>query len=133
MVLSSRENNDNKWMAVMNKNIEILKIFPEGVMVESTIGEGGPSEVFVGDSGHTQPFSYLDDYEPSHFRIVTQEEWLDPAKLVGNQSTDAYRWAQSFMNMIDKGHFTKDEIDEGLMIAWFANAIETAKDSTYNG
>lgn len=113
----------------MNKNEEILKHFPEGVLVESTIGEGGPSQVFVGDSGHTQPFSYLDDYEPSHYRIVTQEEWLDPDELIKKQSTDAYRWAQSFMSMISKGYFTKEEIDEGLMIGWFANAIEIAKDS----
>ncbi len=113
----------------MSKNEEILKIFPSGVIVESTIGEGGPSEVFVGDSGHAQPFSYLNDYEPSHYRIVTEEEWLDPSELVGKQSTDAQRWAQSFMGMIDKGHFSKEEIDEGLMISWFANAIEVAKDS----
>ena len=98
MVLSNRENNDNKWMVVMNKDTEILEIFPEGVMVESTIGEGGPSEVFVGGSGDTQPFSYLGDYNPEHFRIVT-----------------------------------KEEIDEELMISWFANAIETAKDSIHNG
>ena len=116
----------------MDKNKDILKSFPEGVMVESTIGEGGPSKVFVGDSGHTQPFSYLDDYNPEHFRIITDEEWLDPEELVKKQSTDAHRWAQSFMSMISKRHFTKEEIDEGLMIAWFANAIETTKDSMRN-
>ena len=120
-------------MAVMNKDTEILEIFPEGVMVESTIGEGGPSKVFVGDSGHTQPFSYLGDYTPEHFRIVTKEEFEDPSELIKTQSTDAHRWARSFMSMIEQGHFTKEEIDEGLMISWFANAIETAKDSTYNG
>lgn len=116
----------------MNNNEEILKTFPVGVMVESTIGEGGPSVVFIGDSGHTQPFSYLDDYEPEHFRIVPQEEWLDPDKLIGSQSTDAYRWAQSFMDRINKGYFTKEEIDEGLMISWFANVIEAVKCSIYD-
>lgn len=38
------------------------------------------------------------------------------------QTTDARVWAQSFMLL------TADaEIDEGLMIGWFANAIEWAK------
>lgn len=120
-------------MVIMNKDKEILKIFPEGVVVESTIGEGGPSAVFVGDSGHAQPFSYLGDYNPEHFRIVTKEEFEDPSELIKTQSTDAYRWARSFMSMIEQGHFTKEDIDEGLMISWFANAIETTKDSMRHG
>lgn len=117
----------------MNKDIEILKIFPEGIMVESTMGEGGPSEVFVGDAGHAQPFSYLGDYNPEHFRVVTREEFEDPSELIKDQSTDAYRWARSFISMIEQGHFTREEIDEDLMITWFANAIETTKDSARNG
>ena len=117
----------------MNKDIEILKIFPEGVMVESTIGEGGPSAVFMGDSGHAQPFSYLDDYNPEHFRVVTKEEFEDPLELITSHSTDAYRWARSFISMVEQGHFTKNEIDEDLMITWFANVIETTKDSMHNG
>lgn len=117
----------------MNKDTEILEIFPEGVMVESTIGEGGPSEVFVGDTGHAQPFSYLGDYNPEHFRVVTKEEFEDPSELIKAQSTDAYRWARSFMSRIEQGYFAKEDIDEGLMISWFANAIEIAKDSMRNG
>jgi hypothetical protein len=39
-------------------------------------------------------------------------------------TTDAQKWAQEFMRLFgDK----RDEIDEGLMIAWFANAIETGR------
>ena len=44
-------------------------------------------------------------------------------------NTETYTHALEILPNI----FTKEEIDEGLMISWFANAIETAKDSTYNG
>ena len=33
----------------------------------------GCSEVFEG-YGHLQPFSYLNDYDPTHFRLATPEE-----------------------------------------------------------
>jgi len=50
------------------KEVEILKTFPIGCYVESTIGAGGPSEVFF--DGYAQPFSYLDDYDVTHYHIV---------------------------------------------------------------
>ena len=45
----------------------ILKYFPVGTKIWSTIGEGGGTEVFIGDSGLAQPFSYLGDYNPNHY------------------------------------------------------------------
>ena len=53
----------------------------------------------------------------------------DPGELVKTLDTNAQHWAQSFMGMIETGHFSKEDIDEGLMISWFASAIETTKDS----
>jgi hypothetical protein len=38
-------------------------------------------------------------------------------------TTDAQVWARAFMQVVNAGA----TIDEGLMIGWFANAIETAK------
>lgn len=60
---------------------------------------------------------------------MNQEKIIDPATLVGNRITDAQQWAKSFIQRIKLGFFSKDDIDESLMIGWFANAIETAKDS----
>lgn len=56
-------------------------------------------------------------------------ELIDPSRLVGEGITDAQLWAKSFMGQIDAGHFSKEDIDEGLMISWFANAIVTAEDN----
>lgn len=39
--------------------------------------------------------------------------------------SDAQRWAQAFMEIVVDRNI---EIDEGLMIAWFANAIESSYD-----
>lgn len=39
-------------------------------------------------------------------------------------TTDARVWAKEFMLLFGE---TKENIDEGLMIAWFANAIETGR------
>lgn len=47
---------------------------------------------------------------------------VDQNKL--HSTTDAQVWAQEFMREFGN---RKDDIDEGLMIGWFANAIETAK------
>lgn len=41
-------------------------------------------------------------------------------------TTDAQTWAREFMSLFGK---RKDDIDEGLMIGWFANAIETGRDA----
>jgi hypothetical protein len=39
------------------------------------IGEHvGCSQVFTGDAGDFQPFSYLDDYDPANYRLATAEE-----------------------------------------------------------
>ena len=53
----------------------VLAKFPVGTLITSTIGEGGPSKVFIGDGLHIQPFSYLGDYDVAHFEEV-KREWL---------------------------------------------------------
>lgn len=42
-------------------------------------------------------------------------------------TTDAQVWAEEFMKVVKSGAV----VDEGLMIGWFANAIETAKELTH--
>jgi len=46
--------------------------------------------------------------------------------LVGTQSTEAQEWAAEFMRIFGN---RKEDINKDLMITWFANAIEVAKDS----
>jgi hypothetical protein len=46
----------------------------------------------------------------------------DPGFPRGN--TDALVWAEYFMELFGD---RRDEIDTGLMIGWFANAIETGR------
>lgn len=45
--------------------------------------------------------------------------------LAGDGIVDAQIWAQEFMRVVDQEN--RVVLDEGLMIGWFANAIETAK------
>ena len=53
----------------------------------------------------------------------------EPRLLLIDQNIDAVAWAKSFIATRDRNGF---EIDEDIMIAWFANAIENAKDYVYN-
>src|SRR5688500_457630 len=39
------------------------------------------------------------------------------------ETTDAYAWAETFMDAVNQGAV----VDIGRMVGWFANAIETAK------
>lgn len=39
-------------------------------------------------------------------------------------TTDAEKWAEAFMEEFGDH---KEDIDEGLMFSWFANAIETGR------
>ena len=41
-----------------------------------------------------------------------------------HDSPDASRWAKFFMETLEENSWTMDDIDEGLMIGWFANAME---------
>ncbi len=45
----------------------------------------------------------------------------DPRSLT--ETTDAAVWAEEFLAVMDAGA----TVDFGLMVGWFANAIETAK------
>lgn len=44
------------------------------------------------------------------------------------ETTDAAAWAKAFLEEIDQPNV---EVDFGLMVGWFANAIETAKASVH--
>lgn len=50
-------------------------------------------------------------------------EELPDGRMVAELGTDAAKWASAFMVLVAKGV----TIDEGMMIGWFANAIEEAK------
>lgn len=53
--------------------------------------------------------------------ISSKRQLVDTGRLYA--STDAMVWAEEFQKVVDSGV----TIDEGLMVGWFANAIETAK------
>ncbi|NOQ31816.1 MAG: hypothetical protein GQ570_11900 [Helicobacteraceae bacterium] len=67
-----------------DKDKEILKVFPSGTWIinQEWSKDKGCSEVFIGDNGLAQPFSYLGNYNANDFRIATQSE-IDEAKKEG--------------------------------------------------
>ena len=67
---------------------------------------------------------WRDEIEPAY----REDEEIDPSQLVKCQSTNARLWAKSFMDTMDKNNWDLEDIDEGLMISWFATVIETTKD-----
>ena len=44
-------------------------------------------------------------------------------------STDALVWAKAFMEHKERNGWSLEDIDEGLMLAWFANAMMAMHDS----
>ena len=55
---------------------------------------------------------------------------IDAEYLMKNYCTDAQKWAKSFIQTKIENKWTIDDIDEGLMISWFATIIMTAIDKT---
>jgi hypothetical protein len=53
---------------------------------------------------------------------------MSGGELMQECGDSARKWAAAFMQHIKMRKFLPCEIDEGLMIGWFANAIETACD-----
>lgn len=47
-----------------------------------------------------------------------------PTELELLSTTDAQVWAQEFLRLFGE---RRDDLDEGLMVSWFANAIETGR------
>ena len=45
------------------------------------------------------------------------------------QSTDAMVWAEAFQEHKARNQWSIDDIDEGLMVGWFANAMERMSDT----
>lgn len=61
-----------KWS---QEEIEIMrKTYKDGDWVFGIGPHRGCSPVFMGCGGHLQPFSYLNDYNPAHFRLATDDE-----------------------------------------------------------
>jgi len=54
--------------------IEIKKHFKDGDWVFGIGQHKGCSEVFTGVYGDFQPFDYLNDYNPSNYRLATKAE-----------------------------------------------------------
>ena len=46
-----------------------------------------------------------------------------------HSTTDAKIWAKRFIEAIESNVNTADPHDEGFMIGWFANAIETGREA----
>lgn len=44
------------------------------------------------------------------------------------QTDDAMVWAEEFVKTKEKNNWTLEDIDEGLMVAWFASAIMAKED-----
>ena len=53
---------------------------------------------------------------------------LSDAELIDYCGDDARRWAEAFCRIKERQGWSPDDIDEGLMIGWFANAIEKSSD-----
>lgn len=54
------------------------------------------------------------------------EEWEEMESKIPD-STDAWVWAKAFMKLFGQDLATLATVDEGLMIGWFANAIESGR------
>jgi hypothetical protein len=51
---------------------------------------------------------------------------LDGTNLIGN--TDAAEWTDTFLAIAEQQDWTIEDIDWGLMIGWFSNAIMAGYD-----
>lgn len=47
----------------------------------------------------------------------------------GTLGDDAMKWAVAFCQAKERNGWSLDDIDQGLMVGWFANAIEVAHDA----
>ena len=67
-----------------DKRASVRALFKHGDYVVGIGGfHCGCSDVFEGPSGELQPFDYLNDYDPSHFRLATEEEKDAVIKFMG--------------------------------------------------
>ena len=48
---------------------------------------------------------------------------MDTIKLLGSRTTDAMKWAETFVDCKIKNNWELKDINEGLMVGWFANAM----------
>jgi methenyltetrahydromethanopterin cyclohydrolase len=64
--------------------------------------------------------------------VYDENEILDPIDLIKAQSTDAKLWAKSFIDAMNENDWQLYDIDEQLMLGWFAAAIEATRDRIHN-
>jgi hypothetical protein len=65
------------------------------------------------------------DTETASDKGVASSDLLDGWQ----QSTDASVWAKAFMEHKERNEWNLEDIDEGLMLAWFAYAMIAMHDS----
>jgi len=58
---------------------------------------------------------------------------LDTTGVGWQHSTDALVWAEQFIAHKEKLNWSLEDIDEGLMLAWFANAMMSMHDHVERG
>ena len=64
---------------------------------------------------------------PAEKPFIDYAAMTDP-ELLTALGDNGMAWAEAFCQIKKTRSWTLDEIDEGLMVAWFANAIEAATD-----
>ena len=69
--------------AMDEKKKAIKEAFKDGDWVFGIGEHKGCSQVFTGSGGDFQPFDFLNDYEPSHFRFATEEEKAEAIQKLG--------------------------------------------------
>ena len=60
-----------------DKKMVIKEVFKDGDWVFGIGPHQGCSQVFTGSSGDFQPFDFLNDYDPAHFRLATEDEIVE--------------------------------------------------------
>ncbi len=72
------------------ESAEIRKIYKEGDWITG-VGHysAGCSQVFTGGGGHYHPFSFLDDFDPTHFRLATKDEIVESTPHLNTIPTKA--------------------------------------------
>ena len=76
---SNEANHKEGDMVKQYKKKPIKEAFKDGDWGFGIGPHKGCSQVFTGSSGDFQPFDFLNDYDPAHFRIATDKE-IDGAK-----------------------------------------------------
>lgn len=69
-----------------------------------------------------------EDQQPMTTREELDFTTMSGVDLLDYCRDDASKWAEAFCQIKQKQGWSADDIDEGLMTCWFANAIEHSSD-----